>query len=137
MPTPYSYELRAKVLQAIDEGMTKTQASRVFKLSRNTINLWLKRREETGDYKAREGYQKGYKPKIADLEEFKEFARQHGRKTQAEMAEAWGGDISARTIGKGLNKIGFTQKKLMGTAKGMRKKDDYLFKNYRAISQKI
>jgi transposase len=111
MPTPYSYDLRARVLQAIDEGMTKTQASRVFKLSRNTINLWLKRREETGDYKAIEGYQKGYKPKIADLEKFKEFARQHGRKTQAEMAEAWGGDISARTIGKGLKKIGFTRKK--------------------------
>jgi len=66
MPTPYSYDLRARVLQAIDEGMTKTQASRAFKLSRNTINLWLKRRKETGDYKAIEGYQKGYKPKIAD-----------------------------------------------------------------------
>lgn len=44
-------------------------------------------------------------------EKFKEFARQHGGKTQAEMAEAWGGDISARTIGKGLKKIGFTRKK--------------------------
>ena len=52
MPTPYSYDLRAKVLQAIDEGITKTQVSRVFNLSRNTINLWLKRREETGSYKA-------------------------------------------------------------------------------------
>lgn len=114
MPTPYSYELRAKVLQAIDEGMTKTQVSRVFKLSRNPINLWLKWREETGNYKAIEGYQKGYKPKSADLEKFKEFARQHGRKTQAEMAEVWGGDISARTIGKGLNKIGFTKKKTYG-----------------------
>ena len=111
MPIPYSYDLRAKVLQAIDEGMTKTQASRVFKLSRNTINLWLRRREETGDCKARVGYQKGYKPKLADLEKFIDFARQHGRKTQAEMAEAWDGDISARTIGKGLNKIGFTRKK--------------------------
>ena len=111
MPIPYSYDLRAKVLQAIDEGMTKNQASRVFKLSRNTINLWLRRREETGDCKARVGYQKGYKPKLADLEKFKEVARQHGRKTQAEMAEAWDGDISARTIGKGLNKIGFTRKK--------------------------
>ena len=66
MPTSYSYDLRTKVLQAIDEGMRKTQASQVFRLSRNTINLWLKRREETGDYKAEEGDQKGYRPKIAD-----------------------------------------------------------------------
>lgn len=111
MATPYSYDLRAKVLQAIDEGMSKSQASRVFKLSRNTINLWLKRREETGDYKAKIGYQKGYRPKVADLEEFRQFARQNGRKTQAEMAQAWGGDISARTIGSCLRKIGFTRKK--------------------------
>ena len=69
MPTPYSYDLRAKVLQAIDEGITKTQASRVFNLSRNTINLWLKRREETGSYKALVGYQKGYKPKLAGFRE--------------------------------------------------------------------
>ncbi len=81
MPTPYNYDLRAKVLEAIDGGMRKTEVSRVFRLSRNTINLWLKRREETGDDKAKEGYQKGYKPKIAEEEKFKEFARQHGRKT--------------------------------------------------------
>ena len=55
MPTPYSYDLRAKVLQTIDEGRSKTQASRVFKLSRNTIKLWLKRREKTGDYQAKVG----------------------------------------------------------------------------------
>jgi transposase len=137
MPTPYSYDLRAKVLQAIDEGMTKTQASQVFRLSRNTINLWLKRREETGDCKAKVGYQKGYRPKIADLEKFKEFARQHGRKTQAEMAQAWNEDISARTIGSCLKKIGFTRKKkLMDTEKEMKKKDDNFFKTYKNRSQK-
>jgi transposase len=128
MPTPYSYDLRAKVLQAIDEGMSKTQVSRVFKLSRNTINLWLKRREETGDYQAKVGYQKGYRPKIADLDKFKQFAHQQGRKTQTEMAQAWSEKISARTIGKALKKIGFTRKKkLMDTEKGMRKKDNNFF----------
>jgi transposase len=66
MASPYSYDLRAKVLQAIDGGMTKSQGSRVFSISRNTINLWLKRREETGDYKAKDKHQKGYQPKIAD-----------------------------------------------------------------------
>ncbi|MEL6501432.1 MAG: IS630 transposase-related protein, partial [Cyanobacteria bacterium J06623_1] len=59
MPVPYSYDLRKKVINAIDEGMSKTEASRIFKMSRNTINLWLRKREETGDYKAEVGYQKG------------------------------------------------------------------------------
>ncbi|OWY66263.1 hypothetical protein B7486_37845, partial [cyanobacterium TDX16] len=41
MPAPYSYDLRRKVIEAIDGGMGKTEASKIFKISRNTINLWL------------------------------------------------------------------------------------------------
>ncbi len=111
MPAPYSYDLRIKVIEAIDEGMRKTQASKIFKISRNTINLWLQRRKETGDYRGKEGYQQGYRPKITDLEKFKEVAQKHGSQTQEEMAEAWEGEISDRTIGKALKKIGFTRKK--------------------------
>lgn len=111
MPAPYSYDLRTKVIQAIDGGMGKTQASKIFKISRNTINLWLQKREETGDYRAEDGYQRGYGAKITDLEEFKEFARKHGSRTQKEMASSWQGEISDRTIGKALKKIKFTRKK--------------------------
>ncbi len=42
MAAPYSYDLRQKVIQAIDNSMRKSEASRVFALSRNTIDLWLK-----------------------------------------------------------------------------------------------
>ena len=111
MPTPYSYDLRRKVIEAIDGGMGKTEASKIFRISRNTINLWLQRREETGDYLASDGCQRGYGAKITDLEEFKEFARKHGSQTQKEMAQAWTGEISDKTIGKALKKIGFTKKK--------------------------
>ena len=111
MAAPYSYDLRKKVIEAIDGGMRKSQASKIFKLSRNTIDLWLHKRKETGDYKASDGYQKGYGAKITDLEKFKEFARKHRSQTQREMAEAWSGEISDLTIGKALKKIGFTRKK--------------------------
>lgn len=111
MPRPYSYDLRKKVIEAIDGGMKKTQASKIFKISRNTINLWLNKREETGDYQAKKGYQQGYGAKIQDLDKFKEFARKHGSQTQKEMAAAWEGEISDLTIGKALRKIGFTRKK--------------------------
>lgn len=103
MPAPYSYDLRIKVIEAIDGGMKKTEASKIFKISRNTINLWLHRREETGDYQATSGYQQGYGAKISDLDAFREFARKHGSQTQAEMAAAWSGEISDKTIGKALN----------------------------------
>ena len=74
MPASYSYDLRTKVINALDDGMSKTQVSRIFKISRNTIDLWLKKREQTGDYQAEFGYQKGYNAKITDLEKFREFA---------------------------------------------------------------
>jgi transposase len=122
MPTPYSYDLRKKVLDAIDDGMSKSLASKIFKISRNTINLWLARREETGDYRAKEGYQQGYGAKITDLENFREFARQQGSKTQKEMVQAWPEKISDLTIGKALKKINFTRKKkLTGIEKEMKK----------------
>lgn len=111
MSAPYSYDLRRKVIEAIDGGMGKSQASKIFKISRNTINLWLHKRKETGDYRANNGYQRGYGAKITDLENFKEFARKHGSQTQKEMAEAWSEKISDKTIGKALKKIGFTRKK--------------------------
>ena len=111
MPTPYSYDLRTKVINAIDEGMRKTQVSRIFKISRNTIDLWLKKREKTGDYRAEVGYQQGYNSKISDLEKFREFAETHGSLTQKEMAEKWSEKISDRTIGKALKKLNYIRKK--------------------------
>lgn len=127
MPAPYSYDLRIKVIEAIDGGMGKTQASKIFNISRNTIDLWLNKRKQTGDYTAKEGYQQGYGAKITDLEKFREFARKHGSQTQAEMAEAWEEAISDQTIGKALKKIGFTRKKkLTDIEKEMKKKEKNL-----------
>lgn len=111
MPQSYSYDLRKKVMKALDEGMKKTEASKIFNISRNTINLWLTRRKESGDYKAKKGYQQGYNPKVSNLAEFQEFVQKNSSKTQKEMAEAWGEKISDQTIGKALKKIGFTRKK--------------------------
>jgi transposase-like protein len=54
MAKAYSYDLRQKVIKAIQlDGMKKTEAAQVFQLSRNTIDLWLKRQRETGDYQAK------------------------------------------------------------------------------------
>jgi len=69
------------------------------------------RRTETGDYQALPKQPPGNNHKITDWEKFRAFAAQHGDKTQAEMAELWEGQISARTISRALHKIGFTRKK--------------------------
>lgn len=125
MANPYSYDLRQKVIQAIElDGMKKSEAAQMFGISRNTIDLWLKRRTETGDYQAKPKQPPGNGHKITDWEKFRAFVAQYGNKTQAEMAELWEGQISARTISRALHKIGFTRKKrLMATLNAMRRSD--------------
>jgi transposase len=52
MPAPYSYDLRTKAIEAVKRGHKKINVCRLFKISRNTLDLWLKREKETGDYAA-------------------------------------------------------------------------------------
>jgi transposase len=91
-----------------------------FNISRNTINLWLQRKAETGDVQALPNRPPGNNHKITDWEQFRAFAKTHGDKTQVEMAQLWQGDISDRTISRALKKIGFTRKKRpTATSNGM------------------
>ncbi len=47
MPKPYSYDLRQKVIQAIQlDGLKKIETSQLFNISLKTIDLWLKRQTE-------------------------------------------------------------------------------------------
>jgi len=121
MPKPYSYDLRQKVIQAIQrDGIKKGEASQLFNISRNTIDLWLKRQVLSGDFQPKPMNPNGHGHKITDWPKFQEFAQLHGDKTQKEMAQLWEGEISSRTIARALKKIGFTRKKKpMVTANGM------------------
>lgn len=122
MPKPYSYDLRQKVIQAIQlDGLMIMEVSQLFNISRSTISLWLSRQAQTGDFQALPNQPPGNGHKITDWEKFREFAKTHGDKTQVEMAVLWEGEISDRTISRALKKIGFTRKKrLMATANGMK-----------------
>jgi len=111
MPSPYSDDFRAKAVAAVDRGEKKTQVCRMLQISRNTLDLWLKAREERGTFKAKRKYQRGPQPKIRDLEEFRQFACINGGTTQKQMAKKWPEEISHTTIGKALKRIGFTRKK--------------------------
>ena len=112
MPKPYSLDLRQKVINAIElDGMRKSEASRVFGISRNTIDLWLKRKAATGSLAPQVNAKARRQPRITDWEGFRAFAEAHRYKTQAEMAECWPGAMSQRTISRALGVIGWTRKK--------------------------
>jgi transposase len=112
MGKPYSYDLRRKVIEAIElDGMKRCEASDYFHISRNTINLWFQRKAATGDFKAKQPEHHGQKESIKDMSAFRAFVERHEDKTQTEMAQLWPEEISARSISRALRKIGFTRKK--------------------------
>lgn len=111
MPTPYSYDLRQKAIKAIKDGERKTEVCRMLNISRNTLDLWLKREEQTGDYQAITNFQKGSRHKITDWQRFRAFAQQHGGKTQKQMAKLWGEGVTQQNISDALMKLGLSRKK--------------------------
>lgn len=88
MPAAYSMDLRHKAVGAYDRGERKSDVCRTLGISRNTLDQWLKRRQERGNV-APVTYRRGPKGKINDLEEFEAFAKENGNLTQQEMAQKW------------------------------------------------
>jgi len=54
----------------VKRGEKKVEVSHFFKISRNTLYLWLKKERATGDVKASEPVGVGTKPKIQYLKKF-------------------------------------------------------------------
>ena len=120
---PYSEDLRLRVLEAIDGGMSKMSAHKTFRVSRSSIDDWFKLREQTGHVKANTTYRRGKAPAIADLAAFEEFAHRHSGCTLEQMSVAWESEtgikltlmpfsIALRRIG--VKGKGWTRKKRVG-----------------------
>lgn len=109
MPAPYSLDLRHKVINAIDNGMGKTEASRVFQMSRNTIDLWLKRRDQHNTLAPKVRQPSRSRAKIQDLDEFRNFVDDHPDWSQERMGREL--SVSGSCVGRALKKIGYSRKK--------------------------
>lgn len=111
MAAPYSEDMRHKAIAAVKRGERKTDVSKMFGISRNTLDLWLKREAETGDCGAMQHYQQGSRHKITDWERFRTLSEQHGGKTQAQLAALWGDGVTQQNISRALQKLGISRKK--------------------------
>ena len=124
MPAPYSYDLREKAISAVERGERKTHVCGLFNLSRNTLDLWLKRKKETGDFSARRSPNSGKPSKIKDWEKFQQFVLEHQHKTQTEIAELWGDNLTQQNVSDACQKLAITRKKKpMVIVNEMRKKE--------------
>ncbi|MBW4526608.1 MAG: IS630 transposase-related protein [Phormidium tanganyikae FI6-MK23] len=71
MAKAYSEDFRRKVMQAIEmDGLKKSEASQLFNISRNTINLWCRRKAATGDILPKPRQTPPVRGKITDWEKF-------------------------------------------------------------------
>ena len=103
--------MRRKALAAVKRGERKIDVSKMFGISRNTLDLWIKREAETGDCRAITNYQQGCRQKITDLERFRAFVEQHGGKTQAQLAALWGEGVTQQNISAAMQKLAISRKK--------------------------
>lgn len=129
MPAPYSYDLRQKAIAAVQGGERKSEVCRMLNISRNTLDLWLKREEQTGNYQAMTHFQKGSRHKITDWERFQAFAQKHGGKTQKEMASLWGDNVTQQNISDALAKLGLSRKKRLTDTKSATNSNDKRLQN--------
>jgi transposase len=53
MPKPYSSDLRARVVDAVEAGASRREAAERFEIGATTAILWLQRWEETGSAAAK------------------------------------------------------------------------------------
>lgn len=129
MSVPYSYDLRTKAIEALNRGERKSEVCRMLKISRNTLDLWLKRKEETGDYQAVTNFQVGCGHKITDWQRFGEFVKAHGDKTQAQMALLWGENLTQQNMSNALRKLGVSRKKRLTDIENAMTSSAKTFKN--------
>ena len=106
---PYSIDLRRRVVEAIKSGMSKSKASRTYQVCKQTVYNWLELENKTGDLVPTMNYQKGHSHGIKDLDAFKNYVDEHPSHTQEELASHFG--VGSSTIGRNLQKIGYTRKK--------------------------
>lgn len=111
MPAPYDLDLRQKAVAAVERGERKCDVSRLLGISRNTLDLWLKRKAETGSLEPNTDFLRGTRPTIEDLVKFRAFVEEHGELTQEEMRKLWPTPVSASAFSRALRKIEFTRKK--------------------------
>lgn len=126
MPSPYSIDLRERVISAVKEGKLQMQEiATTYKVSTATIRIWRRQLEAgKGLQPQKTGRKEGACRKIQDDKKFKEFIDTTDAKTQKQMAKAWG-DVSPMTISRAIRRISYTfKKKHLGTQNAMKKTDN-------------
>src|SRR5271157_5916687 len=87
MPAPHSYDLRKRAMSHFEKHGSATLTSQIFGISRSILYDWKKRKKETGDIRAKDGYQSGYGHKVIDLGKFQQQVESEPGLTLSEIVK--------------------------------------------------
>lgn len=104
--SPYSIDLREKVIKYLEAGNSQRAASRVFQLSPTTVNTWHVRYKKEGHYQARKRI--GAKPSI-ERDDFIKYVEENPNSKTEDIGKNFG--ISASGVRYWLRQLGFSYKK--------------------------
>ena len=104
--SPYSIDLREKVIKFIEAGNSQTEASKVFSINKMTVNRWWLRYKNEGNYHPKQRL--GAKPSIEEAR-FIKYVEEHPNARSEDIGREFG--ISASGARYWLSKIGFSYKK--------------------------
>ena len=91
--SPYSIDLREKVIKYLEAGNSQRLASRVFQLSPTTVNTWHVRYKKEGHYQARKYI--GAKPSI-EKDDFIKYVEENPNSKAEDIGKKFG--ISASGV---------------------------------------
>ena len=111
----YSEDLRNKIVEALQRGMTKSEAARSFGVSRSSVKRYAKLADEGGSLAPKK--RPGSKPKMdesarrlldADMEEHPAATLSERREFLKRVA---GISVSESTVSRALRRLGWSRKK--------------------------
>ena len=110
----YSEDLRQKIVQALQQGLSKSQAARLFNVSLSSVKRYARIAWQGESLKPRKG--SGRPPKVGENEErlLREDVRERPAATIRErrvyLESITGKTFSNPTVGRLLKRMGFSQK---------------------------
>ena len=104
--SPYSKDLRKKVINYLNTGKSQKEASEVFGVHRNTISRWTNRYKKEGNYEAKKRL--GCKTRL-DYKKVELFVKNHEGVKLSDIGTSFG--ISKGYAAVLLKKLGFSYKK--------------------------
>ena len=111
---PYSQDLRTRIVKAVQEGTSKSGAARLFGVSLSSVKRYVRIANRGSSLEPRKGG--GRPPKTDQTTEklLEDDVREHPAATVAErrlfLEHATGKSLSISTVGRLLNRLGFSRK---------------------------